>query len=167
MPRIDLGFNDKTSMSNNKNNITIGVDFENVKLHKCVDLKTFQRTNSIKFTPPDGKFILMNYKIKTTVKPLFILQIININESPTKREFKMEVRTDFKPSSVANDVEVWIPAACDLYDPIINPTKGVAKYSPDKDCFVWRIPVFKGLESHSIEYKYSLPTLVSRNNHLL
>lgn len=162
MPSVDLGLNDKQSMSQQENAITLGVDFEDVKLHKCVDLKSYREKNVIKFVPPDGEFELMTYHIKTSVRPLFTLQILKINESSTKLEFKLKIQTNFKVSSVANDVEVFIPAACDLYNPHAQPSYGQAKYAPDRDCFVWKIPVFKGEQSHYLEYKYSLPTLVSR-----
>ena len=89
-----------------------------------------------------------------------------MNESSTKKDYKMKIHTNFKASSVANDVEISIPAACDLYNPVSKPTGGTAKYSPDRDCFVWKIPVFKGEQSHYIEYKYSLPTLISRTSRL-
>ena len=163
MPEINLGLNDKNSMSHQENAITIGVEFEDVKFHKCVDLKTYRRNNSIKFVPPDGEFELMTYHIKTTIKPLFTIQVLKMNESSTKIEYKMKIQANFKANSVANDVEISIPAACDLYNPVVKPSYGKAKYQPDRDNFLWKIPVFKGEQHYIIEYKYSLPTLVSRN----
>lgn len=163
MPRVDLGLNEKNSMSQQENAITLGVDFEDVKMHKCVDLKKYQKDNVIQFVPPDGEFELMNYHIRTTIKPLFTIQILKISESSTKLEFKLKINANFKSSSIANDVEVCIPAACDLYNPVATPSYGKAKYQPDRDCFVWKLSVFKGEEAHYIEYKYSLPTLISRS----
>lgn len=44
---------------------------DDLKFHQCVDMNKFQNERIIEFTPPDGNFELMNYRLNT--------QVININ----------------------------------------------------------------------------------------
>ena len=42
----------------------LGIQFDDVKFHKCVNLYEYENNNKIFFTPPDGDFELMTYYIK-------------------------------------------------------------------------------------------------------
>jgi Adaptor complexes medium subunit family len=39
------------------------VDLEDVKFHQCVRLSQFDEARQIVFTPPDGEFELMSYRL--------------------------------------------------------------------------------------------------------
>jgi len=47
---------------------------DDLKFHQCVDMNKFQNERIIEFTPPDGTFELMSYRLNTQVKS-FILTV--------------------------------------------------------------------------------------------
>ncbi len=67
MPMVQMGLNEKSALQNQGLDDQLGVEFSDVKFHRCVDLEEFDNSSSIIFTPPDGKFQLMTYYIKTKV----------------------------------------------------------------------------------------------------
>ncbi len=40
---------------------------DDLKFHQCVDMNKFQNERVIEFTPPDGSFELMTYRLNTQV----------------------------------------------------------------------------------------------------
>ena len=46
------------------------IEMEDVKFHQCVRLCRFENDRTISFSPPDGEFELMSYRLSTPVKPL-------------------------------------------------------------------------------------------------
>lgn len=47
---------------------------DDLKFHQCVDMNKFQNERVIEFTPPDGTFELMNYRLNTQVTLIFNLK---------------------------------------------------------------------------------------------
>jgi AP-1 complex subunit mu len=43
------------------------IEMDDLKFHQCVDMNKFQSERIIEFTPPDGQFELMNYRLNTQV----------------------------------------------------------------------------------------------------
>lgn len=158
MPTVELGLNDKEGHGMGG----VDISLDDVKFHRCVNLQEYESRQNIVFIPPDGEFDLMTYFIKTKVKPLFMVAIEPLAASNTRSEFVLKVTSLYKSSSVAHPVVVWIPVPCDLTSPTFATKTGEAAYVPDRDCISWRIPNLKGEETCSLEYRYALPTLVSR-----
>jgi len=46
---------------------------DDLKFHQCVDLNKFELDRAIEFTPPDGEFELMNYRLNMEVIYYFIM----------------------------------------------------------------------------------------------
>lgn len=87
-----------------------------MKFHKCVDLHEFQHNNKILFVPPDGKFELMNYSIKSQVSPLFNITVDTIKFNHSVGEFVFTLGTRYKKKSIAKDVKILIPVPADSMD---------------------------------------------------
>lgn len=153
MPVVELGLNDGTLG---------GIEFDDVKFHKCVNLNEYENKKNIVFTPPDGECELMTYLIRNKVRPLFSVHVEPISISKTKCEFAVKFSSHFKNSSWANDVLVHIPVPCDTLSPTFDFTHGEVKYNSNKECVTWKLPQVRGEETFSMDFKYSLPTLVSR-----
>jgi AP-1 complex subunit mu len=49
---------------------------DDLKFHQCVDMNKFQNERIIEFTPPDGNFELMNYRLNTQVINIIYYLII-------------------------------------------------------------------------------------------
>ena len=55
---------------------------DDLKFHQCVDMNKFQNERVIEFTPPDGTFELMNYRLNTQVYTfLFIIYLFLLVET--------------------------------------------------------------------------------------
>lgn len=161
MPNVEMAFNTGRTLER-VGGENLGVEFDDIKFHKCVDLPYYHNTNKVLFIPPDGQFELLNYYIKTNVKPLFSVAVETLFSSNTKYAYRLRLGSNFKASSTANDVKVLIPAPCDLLNPSFKAQEGKVDYLADKNCLAWSLPTFKGEDFYVLEYEYSLPTLVSR-----
>lgn len=139
----------------------MGVEFDNVKFHKCVDLNKFNKNNKIIFIPPDGEFELMNYTIKTKFDPLFILTIDTVKSNKSYGEFVLTLGSRYKSKTIANDVVIIVPLPCDAVDVKMESRDGYVEYSSEKDSIKWNIKHLKGEELMILKYKYKLPSLIS------
>ena len=161
MPTVEMAFN-TGRMLERVGGEKLGVEFDDIKFHKCVDLPYYHSTNKILFIPPDGEFELLTYHIKTNVKPLFSVVLENIFQSTTKLSYRLRLGSNFKASSTANDVKVLIPVPCDLITPSFKAQEGKVDYLADKNCLAWIMPTLKGEDFYVLEYEYNLPSLMSR-----
>ena len=161
MPTVEMAFNTGRTLER-VGGENLGVEFDDIKFHKCVDLPYYHSCNKVLFIPPDGQFELLTYYIKTSVKPLFSVTVETLFSSNTKNAYRLRLGSNFKASSIANDVKVLIPVPCDLLSPSFKVTEGKAEYLADKNCFAWTLATFKGEDFYVLEYEYNLPTLVSR-----
>ena len=161
MPTVEMAFNTGRTLERVGGD-NMGVEFDDIKFHKCVDLPYYHSANKILFIPPDGNFDLLTYYIKTNVKPLFTVSVETLFTSNTKCSFRLRLGSNFKASSTANDVRVLIPVPCDLLNPGFKAEDGKVEYLGDKNRFCWTLPTFKGEDVFVVEYEFSLPTLVSR-----
>ncbi len=87
---------------------------DDLRFHQCVDLNKFESDRAIEFTPPDGEFELMNYRLNMELKPLFSIEVETKNVSSTRIEYKVTARANFKQKSIANNVEINIPVPNDV-----------------------------------------------------
>ncbi len=162
MPTVELAFNNNSVLEMVGGHDKMGVELDDVKFHKCVEMPFYQSTNKILFIPPDGEFELLTYYIRTKVKSLFNLDVERLHSSKTKACYKIRISSNFKNKSTANDVSVFMPVPCDLIKPKFKHTEGKMEYLADKSCIKWKLDTFSGEEVFSAEYEYSLPTLASR-----
>lgn len=161
MPTVEMAFNTGRTLER-VGGENMGIEFDDIKFHKCVDISYYHSTNKILFIPPDGQFELLTYYIKTSVKPLFSVVIETLFSSNTKYAYRLRLGSNFKTSSTANDVKLLIPVPCDLLNPSFKAQDGKVDYLADKNCLAWILPTFKGEDFYVLEYEYHLPTLVSR-----
>ena len=82
---------------------------DNLKFHNCVNMNKFESERIIEFTPPDGNFVLMNYRINIQLKPLIWTEV-NINQiANTKIEYKVKAKSNYKNKSTAKNYCIYIP----------------------------------------------------------
>lgn len=88
MPILNLGLNEFLLKSKNTFDSFKNISFTNLNFHQSVKLNQFTSNNLINFIPPDGSFVLMDYKIELK-KPLLI-KVSNINFKKKIINTKME-----------------------------------------------------------------------------
>ena len=72
MPVLKLGLNDKLFFElTGRTTRSRTIEMDDLKFHQCVDMNKFQNERVIEFTPPDGTFELMSYRLNTQVMFLY------------------------------------------------------------------------------------------------
>ena len=159
MPTVTLGLNDKVLFELSGRDSTNTVEMDDLKFHQCVDKKTFDKERTIQFIPPDGEFELMSYRIDTHLRPLISVELKIETISETKMEYNVKTRANFKGNSIANDVDIFIPAPSDIQNAIFKTSHGKVVFLSDREDLRWKIPKLIGLSEYSMTCTFKLPTV--------
>jgi len=165
MPECRFGLNDKLLLDREAKvgaprSRTGGIEIDDCSFHPCVRLSKFDSERTISFIPPDGDFQLMKYRTTENISLPFRI-IPNIQESATRVEYKVNVKSDFIGKLFGNDIVITIPTPKNTANCKISTASGRAKYEPSHDAIVWRIKKFPG----ETEYQLSATAdLISTNN---
>lgn len=126
------------------------VHLEDVKFHQCVELDQFEADRTITFTPPDGKFDLLTYRVSNLAsRPLFLVDATVAVKSRSRAIVNVTVKSQFRKRSTASFVEISIPVPPDADSPKFKTTAGTVVYAPEKNAIVWKLKDFPG----GVEYK--------------
>eukprot|EP01125_Pyxidicula_operculata_P022975 TRINITY_DN9727_c0_g1_i1.p1 TRINITY_DN9727_c0_g1~~TRINITY_DN9727_c0_g1_i1.p1 ORF type:complete len:438 (+),score=98.67 TRINITY_DN9727_c0_g1_i1:18-1331(+) len=166
MPELRLGLNDRVQLVPGKSTGGQGgankpIEMEDVKFHQCVSLRDFDSEGIISFVPPDGEFELLSYRLTTNIKPLFWVEAIVDAHAHSRVEYLVKVRSQYKPRSVANNVQIIIPVPHDADSPKFRASIGTAKYAPEKNAIVWSIRQFAGGKEFLLRAHFGLPSVSS------
>lgn len=167
MPECKFGMNDKLMMDKEgasrarRGRRTQTIVLDDVNFHQCVRLGKFDHDRTITFTPPDGSFELMKYRITENINlPFRILPIVK-EVGRTRVETQVTVKAAFSDKLVGQQVIIKVPcpkntALCKIHVGI-----GKARYQPTQDCIVWRIKKFPGDAEFSLSADIELSASVS------
>jgi len=162
MPELRLGLNDRVQFDNaGRNNRGKAIEMEDVNFHQCVRLSRFENDRTISFIPPDGEFELMTYRLNTQIKPLIWIEAVVDKHAHSRVEYMVKARSQFKPRSVANKVEIIIPVPPDASSPKFKTSIGTVKYRPELDAIVWNIKQFPGGKEFLMRAHFGLPSIVN------
>lgn len=163
MPELRLGLNDRVAFERSQASRQgqKAIELEDVNFHQCVKLTTFEKDRTVSFVPPDGEFELMSYRLSTSVKPLIWVEAIVESHKGSRVEYLVKARSQFKPRSSANDVEILVPVPPDADSPKFKTSMGTVKYAPEKDCIVWSIKQFPGSKEFLLRAHFGLPSVGS------
>jgi len=168
MPDVKLGLNDKVLMEARarkaglpEGSVQKSVDMEDVRFHQCVQLARFEQNRTISFIPPDGEFDLMTYRLATQVRPLFLVEANVQQHSKTRYEYTITLKANYKPRSIANNVELLVPVPSDANCPTFSTSAGTTEYLPEKDCVSWKLKQLPGQRHHVMHVQFSLPSVTT------
>ena len=95
------------------------VDLEDIKFHQCVRLTEFDENRQIVFTPPDGEFELMSYRLsQLELTPPFWVDCQVERHGSSRVEYMVKVRSQFKQKVQAQSVEVLVPCPPECQNPV-------------------------------------------------
>ncbi|KAL7991098.1 hypothetical protein Chor_014528 [Crotalus horridus] len=147
MPECKFGMNDKIVIEkqgkgtadetgkSGKQSIAI----DDCTFHQCVRLSKFDSERSISFIPPDGEFELMRYRTtKDIILPFRVIPLVR-EVGRTKLEVKVVIKSNFKPSLLAQKIEVRIPTPLNTSGVQVICMKGKAKYKASENAIVWNL----------------------------
>ena len=160
MPLLKLGLNDKSYFDlSGKKASGKTIEMDDFKFHNCVDINKFEAERVIEFTPPDGFFTLMNYRLNLKIKPLIWVEVERKELTPTKMKYLVKAKSNCKPKSTANNVCIMIPVPVDLQNPLFKSSLGSVTYSPDKEVLIWSIKRFPGMKETNLIIQFNVPSL--------
>ncbi len=87
------------------------------------------------------------------------VEVTREQQTPTKIEYIVKAKTNFRNKSVANNVDIYIPVPNDIKSPQFKAIQGTAKYIPDQDHILWNIKQFQGQTELNMRASFSVPTI--------
>jgi AP-1 complex subunit mu len=142
------------------------VHLENVKFHQCVELDQFETDRTISFTPPDGNFELMSYRVtEINSRPLFAVNATIDVKSRSRAIINVTARSQYRKRSSASSVEIAIPVPRDADSPRFRTSKGTVVYAPELNAIVWKIRDFPGQHEYTMKAEIQLSSLSGEDDY--
>jgi len=85
------------------------VVMDDCNFHECVNLDEFEYDRVLKFTPPDGEFVVMNYRITKEVAPPFRIHPFMEDAGAGKVDLIIKVKCDLPENNYAGNVTLKCP----------------------------------------------------------
>ncbi|POW12398.1 hypothetical protein PSHT_08101 [Puccinia striiformis] len=126
------------------------VELDDCQFHQCVKLGKFDSDRTISFIPPDGEFELMRYRSTTNVQLPFRVHPIVEEIGKSKVEFTVHLKANFDSKLNANSVVVKIPTPLNTTKVSCKTQVGKAKYVPEENVIIWKIPRMQGQSDATI-----------------
>ncbi|KAJ6110312.1 Clathrin adaptor mu subunit [Penicillium sp. IBT 16267x] len=120
------------------------VTLEDCQFHQCVKLGRFDADRIISFVPPDGEFELMRYRATENVNLPFKVHPIVREIGTTKVEYSVAIKANYSAKLFATNVIIRIPTPLNTAKTTERTSQGRAKYEPEQNNIVWKIPRFSG-----------------------
>jgi len=159
MPQCEIGINESLMVQESERirfdskNSELGTSsaFENMSFHQCVRLQNFAKNRTISFVPPDGEFVLLQYRTAKIQSPFQIFtrikQINNIQIGLT-----VQVLAQFANSILCTDIVIFIPTPPGTLKCRIGLVgkNGKAKFDSTKGGIIWKAKKWPGKEEREL-----------------
>jgi len=161
MPECKFGINDKIVMESKGKNTEetktkSAIAIDDCQFHQCVKLSKFETEHAISFIPPDGEHELMRYRTtKDIALPFRIIPLVR-EVGRSKLEVKVVAKSTFKPSLLAQKLEIRIPTPLNTSGVTLICMKGKAKYKASENAIVWKIKRMGGMKESQISAEIEL-----------
>ncbi|EDO05038.1 conserved hypothetical protein [Sclerotinia sclerotiorum 1980 UF-70] len=138
------------------------VTLEDCQFHQCVKLGKFDTDRIISFIPPDGEFELMRYRATENVNLPFKIHAIVNEVGKTKVEYSIAIRANYGSKLFATNVIVKIPTPLNTARITDRCTQGKAKYVPEENVIIWKIPRFTGQNEFVLSAEATLTSMTNQ-----
>ncbi|XP_041377588.1 AP-2 complex subunit mu [Gigantopelta aegis] len=150
------GFGSKSSKGTHFGGGKTSIAIDDCQFHQCVKLSKFETEHSISFIPPDGEYELMRYRTTKDISlPFRVIPLVR-EVGRHKMEVKVVVKSNFKPSLLAQKVEVRIPTPLNTSGVQVICMKGKAKYKASENAIVWKIKRMGGMKECQLSAEIEL-----------
>jgi AP-4 complex subunit mu-1 len=133
---------------------------DDCNFHECVVLDDFDTGRTLSFVPPDGEFVVMNYRITSDFRPPFRIFPFFELTSPYKIELVITIRAEIPRQFYGGNVVVTIPmpnkstaAAGEIETGAVGQT---VSYDNKTQRLTWSIKKFQGESEITLRTKISL-----------
>ncbi|MCJ1388316.1 hypothetical protein MMC18_001162 [Xylographa bjoerkii] len=138
------------------------VTLEDCQFHQCVKLGKFDADRIISFIPPDGEFELMRYRATENVNLPFKVHAIVNELGKTKVEYSIAIKANYGSKLFATNVVVRVPTPLNTAKITERTSQGKAKYEPEHNNIVWKIPRFSGQSEYVLSAEASLTSMTNQ-----
>jgi AP-4 complex subunit mu-1 len=123
---------------------------DDVLYHEAADLSEFESGRILSLIPPDGEFVLMNYRISNVPKlPFRIYPTVDI-VSNDRVDVQIAVRADLPEQNYGSNMLLSLPLPKGCVRTVASEVMGLAstswssEYVVQDDCVVWQIKKLQG-----------------------
>ena len=140
------------------------VTLEDCQFHQCVKLGKFDADRIISFVPPDGEFELMRYRATENVNLPFKVHAIVNEVGKSKVEYSIAIKANYGSKLFATNVVVRVPTPLNAARITERVSQGKAKYEPEQNNIVWKIPRFSGQSEYVLSADASLTSMTNQKS---
>lgn len=142
------------------------VILDDCNFHECVRLDEFEKDRVLHFTPPEGEFSMLNYRITADFRPPFKIYPLIEEPAPYKMELSILIRAEIPDGNHGANVVVRIPmprntqiATPELSCPDMD--GNAVEYNSSEKKILWNIRKFNGGSELGLKVRITLDSLVT------
>jgi len=162
-PELILALNEELVIANEVNAGSAGpgmVEIDDCNFHECVKRDDFENLRLLTFVPPDGEFIVMNYRMTSDFRTPFRIFPFFELVSPYKVELIVKIRADVPEHNYGGNVTVQIPVPKSTSNVTCSIGVGAVgqhvEYIAKENKVVWKIKKFKGGSEQTVRTNITL-----------
>eukprot|EP01025_Chloroclados_australasicus_P034612 TRINITY_DN3536_c0_g1_i3.p1 TRINITY_DN3536_c0_g1~~TRINITY_DN3536_c0_g1_i3.p1 ORF type:complete len:458 (-),score=67.20 TRINITY_DN3536_c0_g1_i3:311-1684(-) len=120
------------------------IDLEGYSFHQSVKLHEFEAKGEISFTPPDGKFTLMQYRISEGITVPYFVTIEIKNQGRTRLELYVSIRGQYSKTLISPKVKLFIPLPPTMSKCVAKADGGTTQVLNEERKLKWKVKEFVG-----------------------
>eukprot|EP01013_Petalomonas_cantuscygni_P039281 TRINITY_DN70663_c0_g1_i1.p1 TRINITY_DN70663_c0_g1~~TRINITY_DN70663_c0_g1_i1.p1 ORF type:complete len:456 (+),score=119.77 TRINITY_DN70663_c0_g1_i1:136-1503(+) len=157
-PDLKLGLNEDLTVGRGTRG---GVVLDDCNFHECVNYAEFETDRTLRFRPPDGEFVVMNYRITSPDVPMPFRVYPHVKEAgPYRIDVLLRVRADIPPNVSGSQVVVKFTAPKTTTNVTVecgvNAVGQTSEYRSSDRLVAWGIKRFVGGTEHNCRVRISL-----------
>eukprot|EP00940_MAST-03C_sp_MAST-3C-sp2_P002332 g2332.t1 len=137
-----------------------GCVLDNCNFHECVKLDDFEETRKLNFLPPEGEFVVMNYRMTSEFDAPFKISPLLEAITDYQVEMILKIRADIPTKNYGANVQVTmpVPKSSTTVTPSVETgaVGQVAEYREKQKKVFWAIRKFPGKSEFQLRVKVSL-----------
>lgn len=161
-PELRLALNEDLVIGRENSNNSYGqVVLDDCNFNDCVNLSEFHHTRTLSFIPPDGEFVVLNYRMTGEFKSPFRIFPAIEETAPNKFEITLMIRAEMPDNHFGSNVSVEIPlprctasVSCNILTTSVSHAS--AEYVSQGRKIVWHMKKFPGSSEQSMKAKVML-----------
>lgn len=137
------------------------VNLDDCNFHECVRFTNFENERTINLLPPEGEFIVMNYRVSSGVRAPFRIFPHFELLSPHKAELVLKIRADIPAGAHGSNVLVRVPMPRSASSVAFDIAEGqTGEYDAKNRVLTWSIRKFPGAKELTLRARiaFSSPT---------
>jgi len=138
------------------------VVLDDCNFHECVQLSEFETSRTLSFIPPDGEFVLLNYRVTGEFRAPFRIFSAVEEPAPYKMDIVLRLRADMPETFYGANVRLRVPvprtATSVAVDLAHNAVGQQWEWNEADKLLTWQVKKIPGNSEQSIRVKITLNT---------